>query len=76
MNKTYRSRIVDTLLSEKLRSVGAILIEGAKWCGKSTTAEHHCKSSIFMDDPRRRAQYLLFAEDNPDMILDGDPPTD
>ena len=41
MNKTYRSRIVDTLLSEKLRSVGAILIEGAKWCGKSTTAEHH-----------------------------------
>lgn len=74
MNKTYRSRIVDTLLSEKIRSVGAILIEGAKWCGKSTTAEHHCKSSIFMDDPRRRAQYLLFAEDNPDMILDGETP--
>ena len=67
----YRSRVVDREIEESLLSVGAILIEGAKWCGKTTTAEHHSNSVIYMDDPRRKSQYLLFAEDNPDMILDG-----
>lgn len=74
MSNDYRNRMVDLELKNKLRSVGAIIIEGAKWCGKSTTAEHHCKSAIFMDDPRRRIQYLMFAEDNPGLILDGETP--
>lgn len=67
----YRNRVVDKEIEERLLSVGAILIEGAKWCGKTTTAEHHSNSVIYMDDPRRKTQYELFAEDNPDIILDG-----
>ncbi|MDE6544091.1 MAG: DUF4143 domain-containing protein [Muribaculaceae bacterium] len=74
MKSEYRPRIVDSELDKRLKSIGAVVIEGAKWCGKSTTAEHHCKSAIFMDDPRRRSQYVIFAEDNPDMILDGETP--
>ena len=72
MKSEYRPRIVDSELDKRLKSIGAVVIEGAKWCGKSTTAEHHCKSAIFMDDPRRRSQYVIFAEDNPDMIMDGE----
>lgn len=74
MNNVYRPRIIDRELENQLKSVGAVVLEGAKWCGKSTTAEHHSKSAIFMDEPRRRAQYMLFAEENPDIILNGDTP--
>ncbi len=46
------------------------MLEGAKWYGKSITAEHHSNSAVFiMDDPRKRSQYMIFAEDNPDIIL-------
>lgn len=74
MNKNYRPRIIDSEIEKRLRTIGAILIEGAKWCGKSTTAEHHSNSAVFMDDPRRRCQYQIFAEENPEMILDGPVP--
>lgn len=74
MEKDYQPRIIDSELSKRLKSIGAIVIEGAKWCGKSTTAEHHSKSAVFIDDPRRRSQYILFAEDNPELILSGDTP--
>lgn len=74
MNKNYRPRIIDSEIEKRLRTIGAILIEGAKWCGKSTTAEHHSNSAVFMDDPRRRRQYQIFAEENPEMILDGPVP--
>ena len=36
--KDYKPRILDTLLTRKLEGKGAILIEGPKWCGKTTTA--------------------------------------
>lgn len=52
----------------------AILIEGTKWCGKSTTAFHHCNSAVYMDDPAKTNQYILFAQENPSMILEGDTP--
>ena len=74
MINKYRPRIIDSELSVRLKSIGAIVLEGAKWCGKSTTAEHHSNSAVFMDDPRKRSQYLIFAEDNPDMILNGETP--
>lgn len=74
MTNEYRPRIIDKELTQRLMSIGAIVLEGAKWCGKSTTAEHHSNSAVFIDDPRRRAQYTLFAEENPDMILDGPTP--
>ncbi len=74
MAKKYRPRVIDTELAKRLKSIGAIVLEGAKWCGKSTTAEHHSKSAVFMDDPRKRAQYMIFVETNPDLILDGETP--
>ena len=42
----YRKRIVDKLLERKLKSSGAVLIQGPKWCGKTTTALQLAKSSI------------------------------
>lgn len=74
MTAVYKPRIIDSELEKRLKSVGAIVIEGAKWCGKSTTAEHHCKSAVFMDDPSKRLQYQIFAENSPELILDGETP--
>ena len=50
MKKLYRQRVVGKLLIRKLAGKGAILIEGAKWCGKTTTAEQIAKSVLYMSD--------------------------
>ncbi len=55
----YRKRVVDTLLAEKLEAVGAVLIEGPKACGKTTTAEQQAKSILYMDNPDRMSQSWL-----------------
>ena len=47
----YKRRIADQILSDKLDAMGAILIEGPKGCGKTTTAEQQAKSVLYMDDP-------------------------
>ena len=49
--RKYKSRIVDEMLQARLRRKGAVLIEGAKWCGKTTTAEQHAASVLYMADP-------------------------
>jgi len=72
MNKPeYKSRIADTILSNKLKGIGAVLIEGPKWCGKTTTAEQQSKSIIYMDDPRQRDSYIEAVSIDPDIILNG-----
>lgn len=48
MNNNYRPRIADEELKQKL-VVGAVLIEGPKWCGKTSTAEMQAKSILYMD---------------------------
>jgi MoxR-like ATPase len=45
----YRKRIADILLEEKLEAMGAVLIEGPKACGKTTTAEQQARSILYMD---------------------------
>ena len=57
----YRPRLVDAELKRKL-VVGAVLIEGAKWCGKTSTAEMQAKSVLYMDDPRKREQNIELAK--------------
>lgn len=75
MSKTkYRRRIADDLLQLKLSAMGAVLVEGAKWCGKTTTCEQHAKSVIYMSTPDKRAEYRKMAELNPDMLLQGENP--
>ena len=70
----YRKRVVDSLLAEKLEAVGAVLIEGPKACGKTTTAEQQAKSILYMDDPDRISQNLQLAETNIKMLLKGNTP--
>ena len=70
----YRNRIADKLLSEKLSSKGAVLIEGPKWCGKTTTAEQHAKSVLYMDNPATLESNLRMAELDPSLLLGGDTP--
>lgn len=52
--KNYRKRIADAILLRKLEGKGAVLIEGPKWCGKTTTAEQIAASVLYMDDPQTK----------------------
>ena len=72
--KKYKKRIADMLLARKLEGKGAVLIEGAKWCGKTTTAEQISKSVLYMSDPEKKGQYLEMAEISPKSLLAGKTP--
>lgn len=74
MAKEYYARIADRILADKLESKGAVLIKGAKWCGKTTTAVNIAKSVIYMEDSEKKQQYLQLAEVNPARLLQGDVP--
>ena len=69
--KNYKNRIFDIILRDALEAKGAVLIEGAKWCGKTTTAEQIAKSVIYMNNPKHREQYLMTAQTNPQRLLAG-----
>ena len=72
--KEYYQRVSDKVLLEHLESKGAVLIEGAKWCGKTTSAKHIAKSVIEMDRPDMTAQYQQMARINPSNLLEGKVP--
>ena len=72
--KHYRERIADELLKINLEAAGLVLIEGTKWCGKTTTAEQQCGSVIYMNDPSRRATYMQLAQTAPNVLLEGKSP--
>ncbi|MCQ2250240.1 MAG: DUF4143 domain-containing protein [Bacteroidales bacterium] len=72
--KEYRNRIVDNILKRKLAGKGAVLIEGPKWCGKTTTARHQSKSVLLMDNPAEKNQNIRLAEMDPAILLAGDNP--
>ena len=74
MQIKYRPRIADMMLARKLEGMGAVLIEGPKWCGKTTTAEQIAKSILYMDDPEIKAQNMSMAELNPKRLLRGENP--
>ena len=70
----YKPRIVDEILRKKLSGKGAVLIEGPKWCGKTTTAEQAAKSILYMNEPKKLKQNLMLAETDPEVLLKGDKP--
>lgn len=72
--KKYRARITDDNLKRKLEGKGAVLIEGPKWCGKTTTAEQLAASVLYMDDPERKQQNITMSEINPKRLLQGETP--
>ena len=74
MNAAYKQRILDEVIEKRLRNKGAILVEGAKWCGKTTTCEQHAASILYMSDPDRVQQHLQLAEISPKSLLAGDAP--
>ena len=72
--KNYRSRIMDSLLEKKLQAKGAVLIEGPKWCGKTTTAEEIAASKIMLAKPDIKDHFKSLLEIDSDAALAGDTP--
>jgi len=72
--KAYLKRLADEQLELQLEAAGVVVVEGAKWCGKTTTALQQANSVIFMDEPKRKEEYLRLAESNIEVLLDGKTP--
>lgn len=71
---TYKSRIADKILNSRLMGTGVVLIQGPKWCGKTTTAERQAKSLVYMDDPEYMEQNVELAALSPKKLLEGATP--
>lgn len=72
--KNYKKRIADQLLADRLDAMGAILIEGPKACGKTTTAEQVANSILYMADPRTQTQNQQLAQTDITILLEGETP--
>lgn len=70
----YRKRLTDEVLKDKLEASGAVLVEGAKWCGKTTTSKQIAKSVLYMQESAQKKQNLLMADTNPSLLLQGKTP--
>lgn len=70
----YKTRVSDKLIVRKLKGKGAVLIEGPKWCGKTTSAKQIAKSVLYMADPSNEKQNVLLADVNPQLLLEGEVP--
>ena len=74
MDLHYKARIADALLAQRLKSAGAILIKGPKWCGKTTTALQVAKSCVMMANPQTLRESRLMAENDMPTLLSGETP--
>lgn len=74
MDTSYLPRIADNLLNASLDRIGAVLIRGAKWCGKTRTASQRAGSTLFMQDPDKANAYLDVAQIQPSRLLQGETP--
>lgn len=72
--KEYKKRIADQILADKLEAMGAVLIEGPKYCGKTTLASQQAKSILYMADPDTKSQNLAIAQTNIRRLLQGETP--
>lgn len=70
----YLTRVGDELLKCKLRSSAAVLIEGPKWCGKTSTGAQLAKSIVYIQDPDKRNMYRQMADTQPSLLLEGATP--
>ena len=71
---SYKKRIADEMLKKRLASKGAVLIQGPKWCGKTTTAEQAAASVLYMDNPKEIKSNLFRADTDPESLLEGKNP--
>jgi len=72
--RPYLLRLSDQELQIALQSSGAVLIEGAKWCGKTRTAANAAKSILYMQDPDNTSSYQTMADTKPSLLLKGETP--
>lgn len=72
--KTYKPRIADYILQRKLEGKGAVLIEGTKWCGKTTTAKQHAKSALLLGNTAVLKNSLETLELAPELLMEGSVP--
>ncbi len=70
----YKHRVIDKILKRKLEGIGAVLIEGPKLCGKTTSAEHMAESILYMAKPDEIEQNIKMAELKPSLLLEGNTP--
>lgn len=70
----YRKRIADAMLAEKLSYMGAVLVQGPKWCGKTTTSRQVARSEVSLDDSVRGKSNRILAQTRPDKLLEGATP--
>lgn len=71
---SYKRRIADHILADKLETKGAVLIRGPKWCGKTTTAEQQSTSVLYMSQPGSRDNNIEIAKIDPQLLLQGETP--
>ena len=72
--KEYKKRVADSILANKLEAVGAVLIEGPKYCGKTTLAKQQAGSVLEMANPETKEQNLALARTNISRLLVGETP--
>jgi len=72
--KNYLPRLCDIELQQALKSSGAVLIEGAKWCGKTSTATNAAESVVYLQDPDHARAYQALADTKPSLLLKGNAP--
>ena len=70
----YLPRVVDAEISELMTIMGGVLIEGCKWCGKSTTGSYHAKSIIEFQNPDKKQEYDEIKNTKPSLFLNGEKP--
>lgn len=73
-NNTYLPRLIEKSITESMKTNGCIVIEGPKWCGKSTTSERFAKSIIKLQKPATYKQYRILADIGDDNLLSGEKP--
>ena len=73
-NKTYLPRLIDIKITQYLSAFGSICIEGPKWCGKTMTSLHHCKSTFYVGAPTNNFSNRTLAQLDPSVILEGNTP--
>ncbi len=73
-NKNYLPRLIDDAVQLYLATFGAVCIEGAKWCGKTWTANFHSKSAVYLGDPSGNFQNKSLAQLDPGLVLSGKAP--
>lgn len=71
----YRPRVIDKNIENRLESKGAIVVEGAKWCGKTTTCERHASSVLYLGNTDDQSTQLIkLADISPGILLQGKTP--